>query len=146
MQASLSWGGGGAVRRGWAWPLCAGLAAVVLLVLFARGVAAVAGNWSEPEYSHGWLIPAVSLVVLWQRRHRILAAAGAGSWAGTGLVLLGLLLLGLAWMALMQVPQAVALLIVMAGLGLAAIGPAGMRPAWLPLAFLLFALPVPNTA
>jgi exosortase D (VPLPA-CTERM-specific) len=146
MQASLSWGGGGAIRRGWVWPLCAALATAVLALLFARGVAAVAGNWSEPEYSHGWLIPAVSFVVLWQRRHHIRAAAGAGSWAGTSLVVLGLLLLGLAWMALMQVPQAVALLIVVAGLGLAAIGPAGMRPAWLPLAFLLFALPVPNTA
>lgn len=144
MQASLSWGSG-AARQGWAWPLGIGVAGLVLALLFARGIAAVAGNWSEPEYSHGWLIPAVSLVVLWQRRHRILAAAGSGSWAGAGLVGLGLVLLGFAWMALMQVPQAVALLVVLAGLGLAAIGPAGMRPAWLPLAFLLFALPVPNT-
>jgi exosortase D (VPLPA-CTERM-specific) len=124
------------------------LAAIVLTaaVLFGWGVQGVVNAWSEPEYSHGWLIPLVTGFLLWQRRRRILAARTAGSWAGVGLVASGLLILVLAWMALMQMPQALALLVVLAGLGLAALGWRAMRLVWLPLAFLLFALPVPGTA
>jgi exosortase D (VPLPA-CTERM-specific) len=147
MRASASADGTGVVDRGTV--VWAGVIVAVLLTtaaLFGWGVRGVVGAWSEPEYSHGWLIPLVTGFLLWQRRRRIWAARAAGSWTGVGLVASGLLILVLAWMALMQMPQALALLVVLAGLGLAALGWRAMRLVWLPLLFLLFALPVPGTA
>ena len=114
--------------------------------LFGWGVQGVVNAWSEPEYSHGWLIPLITGFLLWQRRRRILAERSEGAWAGVGFVACGLLILVLAWMALMRMPQAMALVVVLAGLGLAALGWRAMRLVWLPLVFLLFALPIPGTA
>jgi exosortase D (VPLPA-CTERM-specific) len=54
--------------------------------------------------------------------------------------------LALAQLAVMDTPQALALVVVVAGLGVASLGMLSMRAVWLPLAFLLFALPLPATA
>jgi exosortase D (VPLPA-CTERM-specific) len=147
MVATISVSGG----RPWSgaalsWTVVAALLPMVLLSLFGWGIAGVVDAWGEPEYSHGWLIPIITLFCLWQRRQRILQDHAAGTWRGTALVAAGLALLVLAWMALMQMPQAVAFIVVLAGLGLAGLGARSMRLVWLPLAFLLFALPVPGTA
>jgi exosortase D (VPLPA-CTERM-specific) len=139
-------GGAAWPGTGWGW-LVTGLAAAAALVwLFAPGIGWIADQWAKPEYSHGWLIPAVTLFLLWQRRERILAARGSGSWTGVGLVVLGLLVLVLSRLAFSAIPQAVALVLVLGGVGLAALGPAAMRYAWVPLLFLLFAVPLPAGA
>lgn len=127
--------------------IAGGAAAALLLgLLFGDVLAAIAANWALPEYNHGWLIPLVSLFILWQRRQRILAARSRGSWSGPALVVLGLALLALREVALMDIPAALGFVVALAGLGLAALGTAGMRPVWLPLGFLVFALPMPGTA
>ncbi|MEK0086045.1 VPLPA-CTERM-specific exosortase XrtD [Benzoatithermus flavus] len=114
--------------------------------LFGPSLTGLAVAWAQPEYSHGWLIPAVTLFLLLRRRAAILAACGPGSFAGTALVLLGLLVLFLSRISSMLTPAVIGFLLVAGGLGLAALGPRAMRPVWLPLAFLLFALPMPATA
>lgn len=116
------------------------------VVLFGAGLAAIAGHWTTPEYSHGYIIPAVTVFLLWQRWPTIMGRRSAGAWAGTLMVLLGLAMLSASRIALMHGPEAIGFLVVLGGLGLAATGPQAMRAAWLPLAFLLFALPVPTTA
>ncbi|MDX1539767.1 MAG: VPLPA-CTERM-specific exosortase XrtD [Geminicoccaceae bacterium] len=128
------------------WLAVAVVAVLLLGLLFGDVLAAIAEHWALPEYNHGWLIPLISLAILWQRRERILADRSAGSWAGPALVVLGLALLALRPIALMHVPAAVGFVVALAGLGLAALGRSGMRLVWLPLGFLLFALPLPGTA
>lgn len=122
------------------------IALLCLAWLFRAGIGAVVAGWSKPEYSHGWLIPAVTLFFLWQRRQHILGARDKGTWWGTALVGVCMLLLLVLSAGHMMVPEAATLVLVLGGLGLAAFGRPAMRWAWVPILFLLFALPVPNTA
>lgn len=144
MQASLPFQTVATTRIG-AWAAVLVLAAACWTLLFGSSLIGAAGLWSTPEYSHGWLIPVVSGFILWQRRERIAAARAEGSWLGLAVTGLGLMITILAWMALMGTPQAMAAVVVLAGLGLAALGRRAMRPVWVPLVFLLFALPLPST-
>src|SRR5207249_2273690 len=56
--------------------------------------------WDDPNYSHGFLVPAFSGYLVWQQRSQFAAAASGGwsrsSWMGLGLLVAGLaaLLLG----------------------------------------------------
>jgi exosortase D (VPLPA-CTERM-specific) len=125
----------------------AGLAlALSLAYLFAPGLAGIAARWQQPEYSHGYLIPVVALFIIWQRRHKVAVLMGEGSWAGVALVAGGLALLIAGKIAMSDIPQGLAFLLTLGGLGLAALGARAMRYLWAPLAFLLFALPLPEPA
>jgi exosortase D (VPLPA-CTERM-specific) len=132
-------------RESIAWLVAIALAAICLALLFGNGLGFVARQWGDPEYSHGWLIPVVTLVVLWSRRRAILTTRPDGSWLGCGLVAIGLVGLLLGEMAFVQRAGFVMLPVVLAGLGLAALGFRAMRFAWLPLLFLYFALPLPGS-
>ncbi len=107
--------------------IAAVLAVLLVALLAGRGIVGIAERWSEPEYSHGWLIPAVTAFLLWQRWPRIVAARAAGSWTGVVLVALGLLVLGLARAAMSDLPQGIALILILSGLGLAFLGSRSMR-------------------
>jgi exosortase D (VPLPA-CTERM-specific) len=120
--------------------------AVLLAYLFAPGLAGIAARWQQPEYSHGYLIPVVALFVVWQRRHKVAALMAGGTWAGVALVAAGLALLIGGKIAMSDIPQGLAFLLTLGGLGLAAFGARAMRYLWAPLAFLLFALPLPEPA
>jgi len=49
-------------------------------------------NWAGADMSHGWLIPLVSLYIVWWKRQALLDAPKGLSWAGLGVVVFGLLL------------------------------------------------------
>lgn len=123
-----------------------GLALATLVVLTADGVRHVVGEYGLPEYSHGWLVPAVALFIAWQRRHHVMTAATPGGWAGPMLMLAAVLLALLGAVTSFHRVQAVALPLALGGIGLATVGRGGMRPLWMPLAFLFFAIPLPGAA
>ena len=130
-------------REALLWAGAIAVALGLLVVLFSDAIAWLTLRWQEPEYSHGWFIPIVSLFLLWQRRRHILASRSAGSWWGVVLVTIGIALLSLRALVLMHLLPAVGFAVTLMGLGVAALGGASMRYAWMPLAFLLFALPPP---
>jgi exosortase D (VPLPA-CTERM-specific) len=128
---------------GW---LVAGLVVLgSIAFLFADGLVFVARQWSDPEYSHGWLIPAVTLFVLWSRREAILAERGNGAWLGVLLVVLALTFFMLSQMALVLRGPFLALIPLLVGLGFAMLGRRAMRHALMPLLFLVFAFPLPGS-
>ncbi len=94
-------------------------------------------------YSHGWLVPPVSLFLLWRKR-RELAAAEARPWAW-GWLLLGPSLLAHVFGTATQVGvvSGVALIGTLAGLVLTLFGPRVFRVALFPIAFLAFMVPMP---
>ncbi len=47
-------------------------------------------DWMREDYSYGWLIPAVVLYVLWDKRKRIQNILGKASWIGVLVLFLGL--------------------------------------------------------
>jgi exosortase len=98
---------------------------------------------SDPQYSHGFLVPVFAAFLLWMRRDLLKGAELRPTWLGLPLVLLGvgMHLAGAYyyWISL----DAVALVPCVAGLWLTAGGAAGWRWGWPAVVFLLFMIPLP---
>jgi exosortase D (VPLPA-CTERM-specific) len=128
-------------------PLITLLAIAAVLVSFAgfgRALGELVHRWnSQEEYSHGFLIPVVSAWLLWTRRDALRASVGQPSLVGAGLILLAIGMhivgvLGAIWI-LSQVGFVIALI----GIVLAIGGYSLLRVAFIPIAYLLFAIPLP---
>lgn len=129
-----------------AWSWIAVLAAIALMtaLLFGERLAVVVGHFKQPEFSHGYLIPLITLFFLWHRRRAILAERAAGSWWGVALAAAALALYVVAVLAFIVRLPAISFVLLLLGLGYAALGARAMRRAWLPLVFLLTAVPLPG--
>jgi exosortase len=105
---------------------------------------ALAARWvKDPEYSHGYLVPAFAVLLLWLRRDRLRApAAGSATW-GLALLLAGgaFRVLG-AWLYIDWL-EAAALLPTVAGLFALFGGRPALTWAWPAVAFLGFMIPLP---
>lgn len=102
--------------------------------------------WSDPHYSHGWLVPAFSGWLLWSRRERIKDGLGAGSVWGLALIVLGVAIrmtgvfINLEWI------NAVSILPVVAGIAILIGGWTAWKWAWPAILFLFFMIPLPYRA
>lgn len=111
------------------------------------GLVSLGKAWSTPEYSHGPLIPAISLYLfLRELRHTPPAPAGtpANRWPGLALVAFALLF-GIAG-NLVRIPDLVAyaLILWVGGVMLVGFGWAQGRRHWAPVLHLVFMLPLPQ--
>jgi exosortase len=124
--------------------LALALGAGLLLYAYGPTLVGVAERWSHnPQYSHGYLVPAFALVLLWLRRRLRPGWGGRGAvWGVLALaVAVGLHLTGARlyfdWLS------EVSLLPALAGLCLCLGGWPALRWAWPSIAFLFFMLPLP---
>ena len=63
-----------------------------MLFIFWDGLVAMVGAWSSDEYSHGYLIPIIAVLMVWQNWQDISKERNtSGAWVGTGLVIVGLI-------------------------------------------------------
>jgi exosortase len=102
-----------------------------------------AQRWAyDPQYSHGYLVPAFAVVILWVRRH-MAPAALKPSWWGVPLLAaaIGLRLAGTHYYYVWL--DSVSLLPCLAGLCLIVGGAQAARWAWPAIAFLVFMIPLP---
>jgi exosortase D (VPLPA-CTERM-specific) len=97
----------------------------------------------QPEYSHGILIPLISLFLIWRERDLLTRTPFQGSWAGIALVSGGVLAWYVAELSTIWVIGQYAFLLVLYGLVLALVGPRTFRQLWVPLLILLFMIPLP---
>ena len=103
------------------------------------------GNWS-----HGFLIPLFSLYFLYSRRDELFSAPRRGCTWGLGLMILGILTI-FAGIYLKQAYRSglfdwfcrVGIIPTVMGLVLYLAGPKMLKVVWLPIAFLVFAMPLP---
>lgn len=116
--------------------------ALVPFVVYWGTTATMAGLWSSESYRHGYLIPVVSLFLLWRDRERYASLIVRGSWLGAA-ILAGLVLLWIAAEAtsVQQIEQ-LSVVLMASAFVLAVLGWDGYRKVWFPLAFLLFAVPI----
>lgn len=129
------------------WYLWWGVAAAGLagfFFAFGDGLANVVSQWSQEEYSHGYIIPAISLLIIWQKREELAALGQNGSWAGLGIIGIGLLLRILGDLGSLYVVIHAGIFVAFIGLVVSAVGWRGLRILWVPLAYLLFMFPVPD--
>ncbi len=126
--------------------LKAGVLAVLFAVLQYRFVAPMANVWgTDPNWSHGFIIPLFSLYLLFSRREELKQAKRQICWAGLPLVLLGLVgeFMGIYTLKNYWISQ-LCVLLVLFGLVLYLAGPSIIRITWLPILFLIFAVPLPE--
>jgi exosortase D (VPLPA-CTERM-specific) len=121
------------------------LATVLLLVVvFYKATGYMVGAWTADEYSHGFLIPVIAGFLVWQKRTELRLIELRGSWSGVALILLALVLDAAGRFAALFVLEHLALLLMLGGLVLAAGGWRLLRLWLMPLAVLIFMVPLPN--
>lgn len=133
----LSW-----VRQGWTlWLLLFGF-----LVLLVPAYAELARTiWPTDEQGHGPLILAVSIWLLYQKRHDLAAAEGPPLLLlGWSLLTVGLLVFALGRSQAILMFAVGSQILVLAALVLLFFGRQGLRVVWFPLFFLLFMVPLPE--
>ncbi len=128
----------------WQRLLVPGVLAMILLWAFAPTLAELAHRWSsDPEYSHGYLVPLFAVVLLYLRRDRCTGITASSSWWGLVLIGLGAALRFAADYLYMDWLDAASLLPCVAGLALLLGGKEAFLWAWPAIAFLGFMIPLP---
>lgn len=101
--------------------------------------------WHDDNYSHGFLIPVISGYLLWQKKEDILQAERSKNNLGLVVIVAGLLLNILGTAAAEWFTVRFSLILVLLGLVWYFAGSQVLRLTWFPIAFLVFAIPIPYT-
>ncbi|MEQ9058419.1 MAG: VPLPA-CTERM-specific exosortase XrtD [Gammaproteobacteria bacterium] len=114
-------------------------------LLYWDALTEMVGYWSNrDEYSHGFLIPVITLYLVWQRFDRLRELRFDGSWGGVALAVFGLAGYVLGELStLYSIIQYSFVLFVM-GCVWAVVGTAAFRVVFIPLCLLFFMVPFPN--
>lgn len=99
--------------------------------------------WSDPNFSHGFFVPAFSLFVLWQERSRLISLPRKPSSWGLLIIIFALSVLILGVMGAELFLSRVSLLLLIAGLVVYFLGWSYLREAFFPWAFLILMIPIP---
>jgi len=129
------------VDRAW---MC-GLCGLVYALLFREELIQLLDSWtSSAAESHGFLIPAFSLYFLWQQRKALSTVRGKPCYLGLALMLATVL--AYVWFIFIQMyyPRQIMMLAMLGAMVLLVGGWRIVKLTWLPIAFLIFALPLPT--
>jgi len=96
--------------------LLLGAVFIFLYFIFKDGILHAVKQWDSPEYSHAYLIPIISLFIIWQRNNEIIKEKMHGSWLGAVIVLAGLFFWLLGEISTLFIIIKYALLVVIFGL------------------------------
>jgi exosortase len=124
-----------------------GVAVVLTALVIATHWTTLTGlveRWSsDPQYSHGFVVPLFALVVLWSRRDMLKTITWKPAWIGAGVLGLGLVLRLIAAQSDIEPLDALSLLPTLFGLVLLVGGWSVLRWSWPALAFCAFMMPLP---
>jgi exosortase len=120
------------------------LLVAVLGVLYASVVKLLVYQWyNDADYSHGFLVPLLSAYLIWQRRDKLRQIPRRPSWWGMVIVAFSLGLLFLGSLGAELSLARLSMLGTLCGLIVYFAGGAMLRAMAFPIAFLLFAIPIP---
>jgi len=125
-----------------AW-IALGLLVGLLVFGYWNSLKEAAAYWEGPQYSHGWLIPLFTVVLLWMRQQPLAEVPPVQRWYGVG-ILAGALVLRIicAWYGL-DIPDMVTFVPAVLGVILLIGGWSMFRWAGPAAAFLIFMFPLP---
>jgi exosortase len=103
----------------------------------------VAQWYEDGNYSHGFIIPLVSAWLLYSKREALTSELVVPWFPGLLVVLLGLVQLTVSWLGTEYFTMRSSLVVVLSGVTLYLFGKGVFRLALLPLAYLLFMVPLP---
>jgi exosortase len=104
----------------------------------------IQAKWeSDPQYSHGYLVPLISVFLLWHRRDAFTPQNWSPSWLGVVLLAIGLGMKVYASYYFIEGLKHLSLIVVLGGGVVCLWGIQGFRWAWPGVLFLVFMLPLP---
>ena len=120
------------------------LGALFCLLFLEQIVYLVRIVWQEEKYSHGFLIPVVSLGWLWLNRERLAAQSRSPSHVGIVVVAVGILLWLMTRVTGFNALAHLAMLVVLSGMVVFATGWRYFARVLFPVGYLVFCFPVPR--
>jgi exosortase D (VPLPA-CTERM-specific) len=115
------------------------------LVAFSDPLMLLVNRWAtHEEYSHGFLIPVVTVWLFWLRRDALRANVGRPAWTGPIIVLLATVMHLIGEMSAIPILSQFAFVVTLVGLILSLGGYSLFRVAIVPTLYLLFAIPLPG--
>ena len=124
--------------------LFVGAIAVTLAFIYWDGLVPMANSWRSPQYSHGALIPLISLALIWQRWPMLSTTPLRPSWWGAAALLLAMLLFLIGELSTIYLVIQYSMILALGALVISAAGWQIMRVIWIPLVYLLFMIPLPD--
>jgi len=123
------------------------IAAVIAIICgFGGALLQLVQTWNQhEEYSHGFLIPVVTAWLLWTRRDALRNSVGRPSWIGAILISLALAMHAIGGLSAISVFSQIGFVIALLGMVLAVGGYSLLKAAIIPIAFLFFAIPLPDS-
>ena len=100
--------------------------------------------WHDPNFSHGFFVPAFSLYVLWERRKALAAMPARPSWAGLPILIFALATLIVGVLGAELFLSRLSFLFAIAGLAVLFLGWQHLKAAFFLWAFLLLMIPIPS--
>ena len=119
-------------------------ALIMAFAAYFGGLSDLVTRWNkQEEYGHGYFIPLITLWFLWSRKSALMARIGESSWVGPALIAIATIGLILGELSAIFVLIQFGFLLTIIGLVLSYGGKSLLKVSWLPIAFLLFAIPLP---
>ena len=114
-------------------------------VLYYPIFAKLIHDWEvDPNYSHGYFIPIISLFMVWVSKERLRNASIVPRKYGLAIIVLGLLQLILSWVGNEYFLQGTSMILVLLGVSLFLGGHEATRILAVPIVYLVFMVPVPS--
>jgi exosortase len=134
----------GAASRSLWWWAAAGLAILVAFLYRDIFVALVRQWWTDPDFSHGFLVPLISGFLVWQRKRAVELLPLKPSWWGLAVIVaaVGLLLVGVFGAELFLSRSS--FIFLLAGMTIFFLGGAQFRKLLFPWAVLFLMVPIPT--
>ncbi len=111
---------------------------------FGDGIAEIIKSWEREEYSYGYMIPFIAAFLVWQQKDRLEKLPFPGSWGGVITVLFGVTLYVVGSLSAVVDIQSYGFIVTILGIALSYTGPRAFRLIAVPLAVLLFMVPLPG--
>jgi exosortase D (VPLPA-CTERM-specific) len=117
---------------------------VIALIAFNEPLRELVHRWTtQEEYGHGFFIPAITAWLLWARRDALIASIGRPAWSGPALIVLAALMHIVGELSAFFLMSQLGFIIALMGIVLCAGGYPLLRVSFIPLIFLVFAIPTP---
>ncbi len=138
MNETVTW------KMGWKNWLCIFIATVLLVIAYWEGLSQLILRWDkQEEYSHGYMIPMITLYFCWLKKDEIIQSKFSPSWIGLIIVVPALAIFLIGEVSALFILIHYSFIAVLFGIALSIMGWPAVKPVLIPLFMLVFAIPIP---
>jgi exosortase len=121
------------------------LVAVVFVFVFYHTIIRLIADWSsDPNFSHGFLIPIVSIYMMWAKKEAFSGIPIKPSWIGFFIILIGMLFHITGSIGSEFFFMRISIIITIAGIIIFLFGIHVFKLCLIPILYLIFMIPIPN--